>query len=141
MPLHIKGDANPLTDIPSQSFESVPSWRFQTNNNLQKIFNSMFPLPETNSWTVVQLHPDVAMKVISILQMQHFTLDAWRQLPKIGKVTGPIGKDMLQLWELTITYRTRHSLGESELLPDSLQELEKEPLVKVWCTPTWIKNS
>ena len=57
-------------------------------------------------------------------------LGAWRGLPKIGKVTGPIGKDMLHLWDLTLTYRTHHSLGESELLPVLLQELEKEPSVK-----------
>ncbi len=69
------------------------------------------------------------MKVISALRMQHFTLDAWRRLPKIGTVTGPIGKDMSHLWDLTLTYRTRHSLEESELLPILLQELEKEPLV------------
>jgi hypothetical protein len=85
---------------------------------------------EQYSWIVFQLHPDVAMNVISVLRMQHFTLDAWRQLPKIGTITGRIGKDMSNLWDLTLTYRTRHSLGESELLPDSLQELEKEPLVK-----------
>jgi hypothetical protein len=70
------------------------------------------------------------MKVISVLQMQHFMLDVWRRLPKIGTVTGPIGKDMLHLWDLNLTYRTCHSLGESELLPDLLQELEKEPSVK-----------
>ncbi len=74
LPLHIKGDANALTNIPSQSFGSIPSWHFQTNNDLQKKINSTFPLPEQNSWTVFQLHPDVAMKVISVLQMQHFML-------------------------------------------------------------------
>jgi hypothetical protein len=37
---------------------------------------------------------------------------------------------MLHLWDLTLTYRTRHSLGESELFSDLLQELENEPLVK-----------
>ena len=130
MPLHIKEDAIALTDIPSQSFGSVPSWHFQTNDDLQKFVNSAFPLPEQNSWTVFQLHPDVAMKVISILRMQHFTLDVWWRLPKIGKVTGLIGKDMSHLWDLTLTYRTRDSLGESELLPDLLQDLAKEPLVK-----------
>ncbi len=62
MPLHIEGDANALTDIPSQSFGSVTSWHLQTNNNLQKFVNSTFPLPELNSWTIFQLHPDVAMK-------------------------------------------------------------------------------
>ncbi len=129
-PFHIKGDAKALTDIPSRSFGSVPSWHFQTNDDLQKKINSTFPLHEQNSWTVFQLHPDVAMKVIFILRMQDFLLDMWRQLPKIGKITGPIGKDMSHLWDLTLTYRTRHSLGESELLPDFLQELKKKPLVK-----------
>ncbi len=60
-PLHIEGDANALTNIPSQSFGSVPSWHFQTNDNFQKNFNSTFPLPEQNSWTLFQLHPDVQM--------------------------------------------------------------------------------
>jgi hypothetical protein len=125
MALHIKGKANALTDIPSRSFGSVPSWHFQTNNDFQIFFNFTFPLPEQNSWTIFQLHPDVAMKVISVLRMQHFTLEAWRQLPKTATVTGPIGKDMLHLLDLTLTYRTRHSLGESKLLLDLLQELKR----------------
>jgi hypothetical protein len=37
MPLCIEGKANALTDIPSRSFGSIPSWHFQTNNDLQKI--------------------------------------------------------------------------------------------------------
>jgi hypothetical protein len=70
------------------------------------------------------------MKTISILQMQHFTLDAWRWLPKIGKVTGPIGKGMSHLWDFALIYKTHQSLREIEILTDLLQELAKEPLVK-----------
>ncbi len=97
---------------------------------ITKLFHSIFPLPLQTSWNVFQLHPDIAMHMISVSQMQHYTLDAWGRLPMVSKVIGPIGRSMLHLWDLTFIYRKHHSLGKSELSPDLLQELAEEPLVK-----------
>ncbi len=74
MPQHIKGKENTITDIPSRLFGSVPQWHFKSNNDLRTFFNSHFPLPNQTSWNVFQLHLNVAMHVILILQTKHFLL-------------------------------------------------------------------
>jgi hypothetical protein len=96
---HIKGIENTITDIPSRSFSSVPQWHFKSNDGLQTLFNSHFPLLNQTSWNVFQLHSDVAMPVISILRGKHFLLDEWRRLPKIGSLTGTTGPNMSHLWD------------------------------------------
>jgi hypothetical protein len=87
-PQHIKGINNTIPDIPSCSFGSVPQWHFKSNNELQTFFKSHFPLPNQTSWNVFQIHSDVTMRVILILRTKHFLLNEWRQLPKIGSLTG-----------------------------------------------------
>ncbi len=106
MPQHIKGKENAITAIPSCSFGTEPEWHFKSNTEVITFFNSHFPLPNKTSWNIFQIHSDVAMRVISILWTKHFSLDEWRQLPKIGSITGPIGPNMSHLWDLTLTYRT-----------------------------------
>jgi hypothetical protein len=96
-PQHIKGKENTITDIPSHSFGSVPQWHFKSNNDLQKFFNSHFPLPNQTSWNVFQLHSNVAMRVILILWTNIFLLDEWRRLPKIGSLSGTTGPNMSHL--------------------------------------------
>jgi hypothetical protein len=126
-PQHIRGKENRITDIPSCSFGTEPQWHFKTDNKLCTFFNSHFPLPnQTTSWNVFQIHSGVAMRVISILQTQHFLLDEWRQLPKIGSITGPTGPNMSHLWDLTLTYRTHHLHGNSGHSQDLPPEHDKE---------------
>jgi hypothetical protein len=118
--LHIAGDQNAMTDIPSRSFGSKPKWYFKTDIDLLTFFNAMFPLPQKNSWTVCQPTSAIAMRVISILRMKPLTLDDWRQLPTAGKSIGTIGNSTRRLWEWTLTYRM--PLNKSEL--DSSQGLQ-----------------
>ncbi len=125
-PQHIRGKDNTITDIPSRSFGTKPQWHFKTDIELCTFFNSHFPLPNQTSWNVFQIHSDVAMHVISILRTKHFLLDKWWRLPKIGSITGPIGPNMSHLWDLTLTYRTHLSHGESEHSWDLLPEHDKE---------------
>ncbi len=125
-PQHIRGKENTITDIPSHSFGTEPQWHFKTDNELRTFFNSHFPLPNQTSLNVFQIHSGVAMHVISILQTQHFLLDKWRRLPKIGSITGPTGPNMLDLWDLTLTYRTHHLHGKSGNSQDLPSKHDKE---------------
>jgi hypothetical protein len=125
-PQHIRGKENTITDIPSHSFGAKPQWHFKTDNELRTFFNSHFPFPNQTSWNVFQIHSGVAMHVISILRTQHFLLDEWRRLPKIGSITGPTGPNTLHLWDLTLTYRTHHLHGKSGHSQDLLPEHNKE---------------
>jgi hypothetical protein len=76
--LHIAGDQNAMTDIPSRSFGSEPKWHFHTDLDLLTFFNKTFSLPQKDSWTVCQPTSAIAMRVISVLRMTPFTLDDWR---------------------------------------------------------------
>ncbi len=129
-PQHIKGIKNTITDIPSHSFGSVPQWHFKSNNDLRTFFNSHFSLPNQTSWNVLQIHSDVTMRLILILQTKHFLLDEWWRLPKIGSLTGTTGPNMSHLWDWTLTYRTHHSHGGSEPSLDLQHKHNKEHLVQ-----------
>jgi hypothetical protein len=115
--LHIAGDQNTMTDILSRSYGSKPKW--QSEEALLTFFNSTFPLPTQNSWTVCQPTSAIAMRVISVLRTTPFTLDDLRQLPAAGKNIGTTGRSMRHLWEWTLTYRIPHSQSESDFSPDS----------------------
>jgi hypothetical protein len=47
--LHIAGDQNTMTDIPSRLFGSKPKGHFQSELNFLTLFNKSFPLPCQNS--------------------------------------------------------------------------------------------
>ncbi len=76
--LHICGDKNSMTDIPSRSFGSEPKWYFKSEKNSLTFFNVNFPLPDQNLWTVCQPTSAIATCMISVLWMTPFTLDDWR---------------------------------------------------------------
>ena len=101
--LHIAGDQNTMTNIPSRSFGSEPTWHFKMDLGLLTFFNVTFPLPHKNSWTVCKPTSAIAMRVISFLRMTPFTLEDWRQLPVVGKSIGTVGNSTWCLWEWTLT--------------------------------------
>jgi hypothetical protein len=88
--LHIAGDQNTMTDIPSRSFGSESKWHFKTKDNLLTFFNASFPLSHMNSCSVCQPTSKIAMRVISILRIVPFTLEDWRRLPAVAKILGPL---------------------------------------------------
>ena len=112
--LHIAGQRNAMTDIPSRSFGSEPKWLCANDHDLLKLFNTLFPLPLQNSWTVFQPSSAIGTRVISVLRMQAFIMDKWRRPPRPGRHTGPIGQPM---WTLTL----RASLPQDE--PAASQDL------------------
>jgi hypothetical protein len=90
-PLHIAGEENSMSNIPSRSFGSEPKWHCKSNTKLLTLFNNLFPIPSQNSLAVFQISYAVGMRVTSMLQMKDFTLEEWWQLPKVGKHVGAVG--------------------------------------------------
>jgi hypothetical protein len=127
--LHIAGDQNSMTDIPSRSFGSEQKWHFKAEHDLLTFFNVNFTLPLQNSWTVCQPTSAIAMRVISVLRMTPFTLDDWRRLPAAGKNIGTTGKSTRLLWEWTLTFRVPTSKSGSDSYPVSQQESEQAIMV------------
>jgi hypothetical protein len=124
-PLYIAGKENSMTDIPSCSFGSKPKWLCKSNPELLTLFNTLFPLPNQNSWTVFQISYAVGKRVTSVLQTKDFTLDKWRRLPKVGNLVGHAGQPMLRLWEWTLSYRTPRlwsKYASSKGLPDESEQ-------------------
>jgi hypothetical protein len=103
--LHIEGENNTMTDIPSCSFGSVPKWFCKNDAALHTLFNVYFPFPHQNSWTVFCLSTKISTGMTSILWMQAFMLDEWRQLPKPGRHVGKVGVPMSNLFEWTLSFR------------------------------------
>ena len=129
-PLHIAGEKNAMTDIPSRSFGSEKKWHCIDDSALLNIFNSSFPLPNQNSWTVFRLFSAISMLVISVLQMQAFAMDEWRRLPKPGKHIGPIGLPTANLFKWTLTYRGSHTPQESAYSRASLPACAGEDMAR-----------
>jgi hypothetical protein len=100
-----------MTDIPLCSFGSKPKWFCKTNNDLLALHNTLFPLPHQNSCTVFQISCAVGTRVTSLLQTKDFTLDEWRQLPKVGKHVGGVGRPMLLRYH-TLKWDTQQLTSE-----------------------------
>ena len=111
-PLHISGEENSMTDIPSRSFGSNISWFCKNDTDLLKFFNKNSPLPNQASWTVLSPSNAVSMKVILVLQMQHSEMGEWLQLKDLGKHVGKIGVPFSELWEWILGYRMPHTSSE-----------------------------
>jgi hypothetical protein len=127
--LHIAGQDNAMTDIPSRSFGSEEKWYCKTDADLLTLFNDAYPLPNQNSWTVFQISFEISMRVISVLRMQAFGMAEWRRLPKLGTHIGQVGRATSNLWEWTLSYRTPRLSKQSGQSQDSPQEFVLEDLV------------
>jgi hypothetical protein len=128
--LHISGDQNTMTDIPSRSFGSEQKWHFKTEEELLTFFNASFPLPRKNSWSVCQPTSEIAMHVISILRIVPFKLEDWRRLPAVAKNIGPVGKPIRDLWEWTHIFRMQVSQRECGYSQASLYASAQDTMVK-----------
>jgi hypothetical protein len=81
-PMHIEGKRNAIADILSRLFGSNPFWKCKTDSDLLTLFNSMFHLPNQQSWTIFCLNCKLVTRMSSALQMKPFALVDWRQLPR-----------------------------------------------------------
>jgi hypothetical protein len=108
-PIHIEGDQNAISDVPSWSFGSNPTWKCNMDAKLLTLFNPLFPLPEKKSWTVFRLNCEVVMRVTSTLWTRPFKLAEWRQLPKVRRHVGNIGAPTSDYWGWICTLTTHPS--------------------------------
>ena len=122
IPLHIAGVDNAMTDIPSRSFGSEKKWHCTTDEQFLTLYNDTFPLPNQESWNVYRISSKLATRVTSILQMQAFTTDEWRRLPKKGTPIGTVGSPTSSLWEWTHSFRKQPTNTESGHYQDSQPE-------------------
>ena len=107
--LHIAGEQNAMTDIPSRSFGSEAKWHCTTDKQFLTLNNLLLPLPKQAPWNYFHLSFAASKKVISILQTKHFKMDKWWHLQNAWRHIGPIGKSFSNLWEWTLTYRECHT--------------------------------
>jgi hypothetical protein len=124
--MHIKGKRHAISDVPSCLFGSNPVWVCKTNPDLLTLFNSLFPLPQQQSWMVY--HPNYATvtRVTSILQTRPFKLDNWRRLLKRGRHVGQIGMPMSNLWEWILTHSRSCTNNTSNASQASLHKHEQD---------------
>jgi hypothetical protein len=117
-PMHIKGIRNKIADMPSHSFGSNPAWTCTSDADLLTLFNTHFPLPQQQSWTVYRLNCAAVTHVTSILRMKPFALDNWRHLPTRGRCVGITGAPMSNTWAWIRTYNRSHMPHKSNASQD-----------------------
>ncbi len=99
IPMHIPGVENAISDIPSRSFGRKVKWHCKTDADFLTMFNTIFPLPSKNSWSVYQVPKKVSMKVISILLTQASELHEWSRPQRPRTSISQPGVPMRNLWE------------------------------------------
>jgi hypothetical protein len=112
--LHIEGEKNAMPDIPVLLIRKCKKWYCKNNNKFLTLFNSYFPLPNQNSWTVFRLSTKASTSVISVLRMQAFMLDAWRRLPRPDRHAGKTGAPTSNLFKWTLSFRMSATPLESD---------------------------
>ncbi len=108
--LHIAGDQNSMTDIPSRLFGSEHKWHFKSEHDLL-FFNVNFTLPLQNSWTVCQPTSAIATHVISVLRVTSLVEAAYQQETTPGCNRGSDNDDCVLL---PTPCRRIHSQGITE---------------------------
>ena len=73
-PLHISGEENYMTDIPSRSFGGNLACSCKKDTDLLNLFNTNPPFPNQASCTVFSPSNTASMKFISVPRMQHFVM-------------------------------------------------------------------
>ena len=116
--LHISGEENAMTDIPSRSFGSNISCFCKNDTNLLNLFRKHFPFTNQASWNFFSPYNEVINKVISVLHMQHFEMGKRLQLKKAGKHVVKIGVTLSDLWEWSLGYRMPRTSSEFGALHD-----------------------
>ncbi len=66
-PLHIAGEENSMTDIPSRSFGNKPKSHCRSNTDLLTLFNNLFSIPSQNSWTISKFPSSSSLRLLSLL--------------------------------------------------------------------------
>jgi hypothetical protein len=117
-PLHIKGEENQMTDIPSRSYGSEPSiWYCETEEDLLTLFNDFSPFQRRALG-----RSSTRLKRYNLVSYWCCKQEEWRQLPKAGKNIDTSGEPTAKLWEWTLFYRKSPSSEPTQ--PSSPSQLE-----------------
>ena len=65
-----RAHTSPLIPMQIPSEENEAKWYCKTDEEFLTFFHSKFPLPQQNSWTLLQLPTEITSKVISLLLTQ-----------------------------------------------------------------------
>lgn len=131
-PLHIAGTNNMMADVASRAFKEGKF--FAASTNLLTYFNSHFPL-QTGSWSQLNIHPNLASRVISCLLGKQLPMGQLIRLPKRAIAIGNIGQTTVQ----TSTNLTLSSpLSQKLIDPSSSQPLQ--PVYGLGLTEEAIKS-
>ena len=125
-PLHVAGKRNRMADMASRSFGSEKNWHHKTDSSFAAAFNTLFPLPAQNLWTVFRLTKNISTKVTSILQTKPSTLEEWRRIPRIGEHIGTTGANTSHLWGWIQTSSAPDTPNVSSSLPDLRHETDPD---------------
>ena len=126
--MHIAGEENAISDIPSRSFGKKAKWHCKSDHEFLTMFNEQFPLPSQNSWTVFQIPKRLSTRVISILLTQASEPLEWTRPSNKRTNISTRGVPMSNLWEWTLgcrktTTSTSSKSGPSrDLQPESKQD-------------------
>ena len=125
--MHIAGDKNEMTDIPSRSFGSEAKWfccEDKNESDLFELYHSQFPLPKQNCWTLYHLPREICTRVISVLLTQASVPQEWRRPFSKRTSISTRGVPMSNLWEWTLGCRnkTTSTCNKSEPSRDLGQE-------------------
>lgn len=92
--LSIAGIENEMADVASRAFgkaQAHPRLNYLAADDFLLMFNSTFPLPQGNSWTMFQLNDKLSTLVISELRNIPSNLGSWLRITKNGGSIGRIG--------------------------------------------------
>ena len=120
---HIKGDDNDMADHSSRAFKHGKY--FKAHNNLTQYFNTMFPLPQSHSWTQCTLPTALTSRVMSCLRGELSTMGALSRPRKTERSTGTIGQRTPNNSTKTPCSRMPQSSNKPSLPPPSLQGSEQ----------------
>jgi len=135
-PLHIAGEENSMTDIPSRSFGREPKWFCKTNSDLLALHNTLFPLPHQNSWTVFQISYAVGMRVLLYCRRRILLWTSGGDYQRSGNMLGALGS--LCCAYGSGPFLTEHLVLSQSLPPQRLCRTRPDRLLRSRQTsPSW----
>ena len=125
--MHIAGEENSISDIPSRSFGGKAKWHCKSDDEFLTLFDAQFPLPSQNSWTVFQIPKKLCTRVISILLTQASEPQEWTRPSNKRTSTSTRGVPMSNLWEWTLGCRKTTPSTSSKSEPSRDLQHESRP--------------
>ena len=91
-------------------------WQCLSDDVFLHSFNTTFPLPQGNYWSMCQLASEISTRVISELRGKKLRPESWMRLPKNGASIGRIGNSTRVTWESARSFQKTKSHGTKKSL-------------------------